>query len=243
MFIAWVKALPPGAFPNSRTEPFAGYQKKLTADGMSSKNAEALAARLQRRCIDNPEWAAVNLNRVYSQPGAEEAHREKPNAFLIETVKGLRPGKALDIAMGEGRNSIYLAQQGWNVTGVDISDVGVAHANEKARQLGVRIDARVQNLYAFDFGTSQWDLVCLLYFYITKEHERLYQQIATCLKPGGLVIVEDLAAPVMESLLDARAKWDSVGLKILRLEYFQGQRDWSVTKTTAVARLVLQKPA
>jgi hypothetical protein len=86
-------------------------------------------------------------------------------------------------------------------------------------------------------------LVCLLYFYITKDHESLYQQIATCLKPGGLVIVEDLASPILESLLYARAKWDSVGLKVLRLEYFLGQRDWSPTGTSPVARLILQKPA
>lgn len=52
---------------------------------------------------------AVNLNRVYSQPGF---HRDKPDTFLVETVGNLRPGKALDLGMGEGRNAIHLAQQG-----------------------------------------------------------------------------------------------------------------------------------
>ena len=91
----------------TRREPFATYQKKLIEDGVSSGDAEALAARLQRRTVDNPEWMAVNLNRLYSQGGAEAAHRDKPNAFLIETANDLRPGKALDLGMGEGRNAIY----------------------------------------------------------------------------------------------------------------------------------------
>jgi len=242
VFVAWVKALPPGALPNTRTEPFAGYQKKLIADGLPSGDAEALVARLQRRTIDNPEWMAVNLNRVYSQAGAEAAHRDKPNAFLIEAVNNLRPGKALDLGMGEGRNAIYLAQQGWNVTGLDVSDVGVAHANEKARMLGVRIDARVQDIYVFDFGAGRWDLVCLLYFFIPQDHQSLYQQIATGLKPGGLVIIEGLPSPVMEALLEARAKWESVKLHVLRLEYLEGQSDWS-SRPGAFGRLLLQKPA
>jgi 2-polyprenyl-3-methyl-5-hydroxy-6-metoxy-1,4-benzoquinol methylase len=113
---------------------------------------------------------AVNLNRVYSQAGAEAAHRDKSNLFLVETVTNLPPGRALDLGMGEGRNAIHLAQQGWSVAGLDVSDVGVAHANEKARVLGVRIDARVKDIYTFDFGTAQWDLVCLLYFFILKDH-------------------------------------------------------------------------
>jgi hypothetical protein len=63
-----------------------------------------------------------------------------------------------------------------------------------------------------------WDLVCLLYFFIHKDHESLYRQIASGLKPGGLVIVEGVTSPVMEALLEARAKWESVKLHVLRLE-------------------------
>ena len=238
-FLAWTKALPPGALPNTRGEPFAGYLKKLIADGMPAKDAEALVARLQRRSIDNPEWMAVNLNRVYSQEGF---HRDKPNAFLLETVSNLRPGKALDLGMGEGRNTIYLAQQGWDATGLDISDLAVAHAKEKARIQGVRIDARVADVYAFDFGVSQWDLICLLYFYIPEKHASLYQQIADGLKPGGRVIVEDLGQPAMERLLQARAKWEATKLHLLRLEYLEGLNEW-VNRPGPLGRLLLEKPS
>lgn len=238
-FLAWTKALPPGALPNSRQEPFAGYQKSLIAGGMSPKDADALVERLQKRSIDNPEWTAVHLNQVYSQPGF---HRDNPNSFLVETVSNLRPGKALDLGMGEGRNAIYLAQQGWDVTGLDISDVAVGHAQEKALKLGVRIDAHVQNVFTFDFGASRWDLISLLYFYIPEPHSTLYQQITNGLKPGGHVIIEDVGQPVMEKLLRAQAKWEPTGLHLLRLEYIEALNEW-LDRPRPLGRLLLQKPS
>jgi SAM-dependent methyltransferase len=238
-FLAWTKALPPGALPNSRQEPFAGYQKSLIAGGMSPKDADALVERLQKRSIDNPEWMAVNLDRVYSQPGF---HRDKPNTFLVETVSNLPPGKALDLGMGEGRSAIYLAQQGWEVTGLDVSDVAVTHAQERAGKLGVRIDARVQDVFTFVFGANRWDLISLLYFYIPERHSTLYQQIANGLKPGGRVIVEDVGQPAMERLLQVRAKWESTGLHLLRLEYIEGLNEW-LDSTRPLGRLLLQKPS
>jgi SAM-dependent methyltransferase len=143
--------------------------------------------------------------------------------------------------MGEGRNAIYLAQHGWDVTGLDVSDVGVAHAKEKSRKLGVRIDARVQDVYLFDFGASQWDLVCLLYFSI-HDHEGTFQQIARGLKPGGHVIVETPVIPVMESLLQAREKWEATKLHLLRMEYLEGWSEWG-QRQIPLGRLLLQKPA
>ena len=60
--------------------------------------------------------------------------REFPHShFLAETIKRKKPGTALDIGMGEGRNAIFLAAQGWEVTGFDISDVGVKLAREAAQ--------------------------------------------------------------------------------------------------------------
>jgi SAM-dependent methyltransferase len=182
---------------------------------------------------------AVNLNRVYSQPGF---HRDKPNTFLVETVSNLRPGKALDLGMGEGRNAIYLAQQGWDVTGLDVSDVAVTHAQERAGTIGVRIDARVQDVFTFDFGANRWDLICLLYFYIPEPHSTLYRQITNGLKPGGRVIVEDVGQPAMEKLLQAQGKWEPTGLRLLRLEYLEGLNEWG-NRPGPLGRLLLQKPS
>src|SRR5438132_5810903 len=87
----------------------------------------------------------------------------EPNGFLVEVVRGLRPGKALDVGMGQGRNALYLAQQGWDVTGFDISEVGVKQALDQAKKLNVKVNALVQRDSEFDFGTERWDLVVLSY--------------------------------------------------------------------------------
>ena len=58
----------------------------------------------------------------------------QPNAFLVEMVKGRAPGAALDVGMGQGRNALYLAQQGWAVTGFDPADKAVAQANATAAE-------------------------------------------------------------------------------------------------------------
>lgn len=58
------------------------------------------------------------------------------NKFLAEIIKGRKPGKALDIGTGEGRNALFLAAQGWEVTGFDISDVGIKLAREEAQKRG-----------------------------------------------------------------------------------------------------------
>src|SRR3954454_16318440 len=66
---------------------------------------------------------AQRFNQLYAAPS--NLFSALPNAFLARTVSGLKPGRALDIAMGQGRNSIFLAKQGWEVTGYDISDTGL----------------------------------------------------------------------------------------------------------------------
>ncbi len=104
-FIAWVRNSPPGMFSN-QSEVFPGYQKKLIADGLRSTDAAVLAARLQKRSIDNPEWTAENFNRIYHQAADRFV---KPDASLVEMIRLLKPGKALDIGMGQGRNAIFLA--------------------------------------------------------------------------------------------------------------------------------------
>ena len=125
------------------------------------------------------------LGKPYSESSSVNFNKG-PNAFLIEMVRGLKPGKALDVGMGQGRNALFLAQQGWDVTGFDKSEEGVRQALEQAGKLKVHIDARVQNSADFDFGTQRWDLVVLCYLNFRPLLERVRQS----LKPGGVVILE-----------------------------------------------------
>src|SRR6266508_3989501 len=79
------------------------------------------------------EW-----NRRYA--GTELLWTARPNRFLVAEATGLTPGRALDLACGEGRNAVWLAEQGWQVTGVDFSDVGLGKARRLAAQRGVEVD-------------------------------------------------------------------------------------------------------
>lgn len=73
-----------------------------------------------------------------------------PNTLLVETVRGLQPGTALDADMGEGRNAIYLAQQGWQVMGVDIAEKALAFAQARAHALGVPLITEVHDMATYD---------------------------------------------------------------------------------------------
>jgi len=78
---------------------------------------------------------------VWNEVFTKREGREFPhNKFLAETIRGRKPGRALDIGMGEGRNALFLATQGWEVTGFDISEVGVQLARAAAQKKGLKVE-------------------------------------------------------------------------------------------------------
>jgi SAM-dependent methyltransferase len=113
---------------------------------------------------------------------------KKPNALLVETVKGKKPGHALDIGIGQGRNSIFLAKQGWKVTGLDIADEAVNVALQEAKKNNVQIDANVLSMEKFDYGINQWDLVVHVYEGCLDETKM--NKIAKSMKKDGLFVFE-----------------------------------------------------
>jgi SAM-dependent methyltransferase len=116
--------------------------------------------------------------------GGDYAHSE----FLERMVKERRPGRALDIGIGEGRNAFFLASMGWEVTGFDSSETAIKLTEAEARKRGLRVTTVVADVDQFDYGRQQWDLVAGMYM-----HEmitRNAQKIVESLKPGGLLVVE-----------------------------------------------------
>lgn len=124
-------------------------------------------------------------NEVYTK---RQGRAFPHNTFLAERIKSRKPGTALDIGIGEGRNALFLATQGWEVTGFDISDVAVKLAQEAAQQRGVKLEAFVADANRFDYGRQRWDLVVGMYMHavITRNAEKIMES----LKPGGLLVVE-----------------------------------------------------
>lgn len=111
---------------------------------------------------------------------------EQPVPFLTQNIHLLPKGKALDIAMGEGRNGVYLATQGFEVVGLDISPKGLAKAHKLAKQNNVKIETRVVDLENHQLEKNAYDVILLMY-YMQRD---LWPQIKQALKPGGMAIIE-----------------------------------------------------
>lgn len=111
----------------------------------------------------------------------------EPAQFLVENVDLLPKGSALDIAMGNGRNSVYLAGMGFEVEGIDISKEAVNSALESARKSGVNITARVADLEGdFRLEEGAYDvIICFNYL-----HRPFVPQIKHGLCSGGMVVYE-----------------------------------------------------
>jgi 2-polyprenyl-3-methyl-5-hydroxy-6-metoxy-1,4-benzoquinol methylase len=109
-----------------------------------------------------------------------------PNPFLKKHIHLLPKGKALDIAAGEGRNAVFLAQQGFEVDAVDISEKGLKKAKKLAQEKGVRINISLIDLDKYPIPKEQYDIIADFYFL----KRRLIPRIKKGLKKGGRVIFE-----------------------------------------------------
>lgn len=111
---------------------------------------------------------------------------EKPIRFLKENVHLLPKGKTLDIAMGEGRNGVYLATKGFDVLGLDISAKGLQKAHRLAEAQNTTIETRVVDLETHTLEKNAYDLIICTY-YMQRD---LFPQFKDALKPGGMALVE-----------------------------------------------------
>jgi 2-polyprenyl-3-methyl-5-hydroxy-6-metoxy-1,4-benzoquinol methylase len=126
-------------------------------------------------------------NRRYA--AVENLWAVKPNRFLVAEAEGLEPGRALDLACGEGQNAIWLASLGWEVTGVDYSEVAIEKARARAERDGVPVDFLCADLLAFQPEPGAFDLVLVLYLHIPADGRRtVLERTADALAPGGTFV-------------------------------------------------------
>ncbi|MBI2913459.1 MAG: class I SAM-dependent methyltransferase [Chloroflexi bacterium] len=131
------------------------------------------------------EDTARSWNERYQR---EEAVPERgPAAFLVEHVDLLPPaGRALDVAMGTGRNALYLASLGYDVTGIDISPAAVALCRAEAQRRRLRIEAVCADLTSYPLASEAYDIV-LNFYYLDRQ---LCPRLAKALRPGGVLVFE-----------------------------------------------------
>ena len=106
--------------------------------------------------------------------------------FLQDHVDLLPKGPVLDLAMGEGRNGVFLAAKGYQVTGVDISEEGLKKAQALAAERGVTLKTVVADLDTYDIPPNTFDVIICTY-YLQRD---LFPKIAEALKPGGMALIE-----------------------------------------------------
>jgi SAM-dependent methyltransferase len=208
----------------------AKYRAKLIADGASESGAAQIITIVTAR----DEGAFYD--GIYTQP---PKFQTTPSALLVEAVKNRTPGKALDVGMGQGRNSIYLASLGWDVTGFDVSGTGLAEARRLAASAGVHIKTVLASDEEFDFGASRWDLIAILY----PLEKRSVYRVRKALKPGGIVVVECAHKdPGNASFGFETNELPQIfeGFRILKYEDTKGLHEWS-RKEVRLVRLIAQK--
>jgi 2-polyprenyl-3-methyl-5-hydroxy-6-metoxy-1,4-benzoquinol methylase len=173
-------------------------------------------------------------NKVYNTGQTIFVHH--PTELLVNAIKGRRPGTALDVGMGQGRNSIFLAQQGWEVTGFDPSEEGVRQARERAAKLGLHLRALVVGEEDFDLGRAQWNLIVMTY--VRRVRPADADRFARALRPNGLFVYENNNVGNQNELLKYFLAW-----RILRFEDLDTTSDWHPERTQRVERLVAERPA
>lgn len=203
--------------------------------------------------------AAAKLADFWNQRyGKDEfAYGTAPNDFLVEFAHQLPPrGRVLCLADGEGRNGVWLAQQGHAVTSVDIAAEGMAKATRLAKDKCVMLDTRVADLADFEFGTQAWDGIVSIFMHLPPKLRReVFARGVAALRPGGVVLFEAYAKgqlgrgtggpPEIDLLVDLdEVRQEFPGCRILHA--FCGLREVREGRhhsgTGEVVQLVVQKP-
>lgn len=148
---------------------------------------------------EDTERAVTGVRAHFSQPFWDERYAStdrvwsgNPNARLVEHVTGLTPGTALEVGSGEGADAIWLAQQGWQVTAVDVSPVALERAAARAGELGVadRITWEQADVLTWDPAPRRFDLVSTHFMQLPRPaRDSLHQRLAGAVGAGGRLLV------------------------------------------------------
>jgi 2-polyprenyl-3-methyl-5-hydroxy-6-metoxy-1,4-benzoquinol methylase len=169
------------------------YRAKLVQAGTPEAQADERIKLIGKLYETYPKFKyeaqAVGFNHVYRDP-KQTRFTYEPSAFLAAMTKDLKPGKALDVAMGQGRNVLYLASKGWDVTGFDLAEEGLKVAQAAAAKAGTPIKTVYSGWDDFDFGKDQWDLICFIYTDAPVMKPEFVARVIQGLKPGGLLLMD-----------------------------------------------------
>jgi thioredoxin reductase/SAM-dependent methyltransferase len=140
--------------------------------------------------------AELRFERVHGEHAWDERYRShertwsgRPNSTLVSEVVGLPPGRALDAGAGEGADACWLAERGWQVTGVELSTVALGRAAEFATAAGIEVDWLHADLTR-EPAPGRFDLVTAHYVHTARDRQpRLFANLAAAVAPGGTLLI------------------------------------------------------
>jgi len=133
--------------------------------------------------------------------GGEYFFGTRPNAFMVSQHHLLKPGMScLAVADGEGRNGVWLVEQGLKVLSVDSSAVAASKADTLAEQRGVKLDFEVADLLNWSWAENRYDVVVAIFiqFATPAQRAQLFADMKKCLKPGGLLLLQGYTPKQLE---------------------------------------------
>jgi SAM-dependent methyltransferase len=195
---------------------------------------------------------ADRWDKVFGRP--KPVYRTAANEFLGRALERMprerlvAPGNtALDLAMGDGRNALLLAENGLEVTGLDISRVALEKARATATEKKLTLHGLEQDLFTYDYGQEKWDLITVIYF---NPAVQIFDRLKSAVKPGGLIVIEGQGSEHLgdgpppatrfppNQLVKVFGDW-----RILDDEDGLFECDWALGPPTHVVRLMARRPS
>lgn len=241
-FIGWFRSA------SMEADPFEGYSAKLGQEGVPEPEIKRRVAAIIRLFSERPEGVEIYFDWAYSQPitgdPAKDGVNLAPTGFLVDTVKGMKPGVALDVGTGQGRNAVYLASQGWDVTGMDISQVALDAARANASKSSIHIRTEKAAYATFDFGVNKWDLIVIVFAWAPVSDPAFVTKLKTSLRPGGIVLYEHFMGPrppMIRAPMPNELRTFFADFDIQFYEETQGPADWGGPKSRLVRMLARKR--
>jgi SAM-dependent methyltransferase len=234
-YLTWCRTAPPA--PGN---PVEGYAASLRASGIPAEEVNRRIGVLVRLIMSGrTDWVepfydrTFNTSRPLTGSPPVDGFASVPSGLVVQASKGLPAGAALDAGMGQGRNAVYLATQGWTVTGFDLSGEAVKAAIANAARAGVALEAVKASYDEFDFGTAKWDLVLLVFAWAPVDDPAFVARLARSLRPNGRIVFEHFVddparprPPAMHALKPGQLRRALEGFRLDRYEELTDLADW-----------------
>ncbi|HME46158.1 MAG TPA: methyltransferase domain-containing protein [Syntrophorhabdales bacterium] len=241
-FLEWLPSAPPVDGVRILLDQ---YRSRLISNGAPTTEADRQLGIIQRAMQVRSDGWRIMFNNIYSN--STPGFVTQPNALLVATVEGRKPGRALDIGIGQGRNAVFLALKGWDVTGFDLSDEGIAVARKNAERAGVKLNAILTTDEAFDYGSHQWDLIAFIYEPFPVTSAAYVERLRKSMKSGGIIVIESYAdeatAPDRQAVAIDPGQL-LAAFKDFRLLHFEDivtMPDWNIRAKRRIVRMVAEK--